>query len=197
MVRSQLKRGMLVASAMALVGLVGAIAPLGAGAQSMDPKAGEQGVDDGTTITMWSRAATETLQALVDAYNASHQNQVGLRLVPDRRLPRRGRHCRRLLRPPDLFSADVVFMPNWTSQGLFADVTDRFDALPYQGHRGPGAVDGVDLGGQDLRPAVRRRPVGVDVQQGPVHARPGSIPSQPPTTLAEFDTDARRRQARW
>ena len=35
------------------------------------------GVDDGTTLTMWSRSATETQsQAFVDAYNASHENQV-------------------------------------------------------------------------------------------------------------------------
>jgi multiple sugar transport system substrate-binding protein len=35
----------------------------------------EQGVDDGSTITMWSRAATETrVQSQVDEYNATHQN---------------------------------------------------------------------------------------------------------------------------
>src|SRR5215510_4805437 len=43
----------------------------------------EQGVDDGSTITMWSRAATETrVQSQVDEYNATHQNKVELRLVP-------------------------------------------------------------------------------------------------------------------
>ena len=42
-----------------------------------------QGVDDGTTLTMWTRAATEARsQALVDAYNASHQNQIELTVVP-------------------------------------------------------------------------------------------------------------------
>src|SRR6187397_624968 len=43
----------------------------------------EQGVDDGTKITMWSRAATETrVQSQVDEYNKTHKNQVELRLVP-------------------------------------------------------------------------------------------------------------------
>ena len=47
-------------------------APIGASAQEA-----WQGVDDGTTLTMWSRAATEDrVRQIVDAYNASHKNQV-------------------------------------------------------------------------------------------------------------------------
>ena len=35
------------------------------------------GVDDGTHITMWSRAATQArADALVQAYNASHKNHI-------------------------------------------------------------------------------------------------------------------------
>ena len=56
-----------------------------------------QGVDDGTTLTMWTRAATEARsQALVDAYNASHQNQIELTRRAHGRLPDHGR-CRRRL----------------------------------------------------------------------------------------------------
>jgi multiple sugar transport system substrate-binding protein len=91
----------------------------------------EQGVDDGSTITMWSRAATETrVQSQVDAYNATHQNQVELRLVPTDEYVGVVGNAATANELPDLFSADVVFMPNWTSQGLFLDITDRIDGLP-------------------------------------------------------------------
>ena len=194
MARSQFKRGMLAASALALVGLAGAVAPLGVGAQSpsLDPKAGEQGVDDGTTITMWSRAATETrVQALVDAYNATHQNQVELRLVPTDEYVGVVGNAAVANELPDLFSADVVFMPNWTSQGLFTDLTDRIDAMPGIDERRPGAHRRVDLGGQEVRPAVHHRPVGLDVQQGAV--RGGRARSR---GAAHDPRRVRRRRAR-
>jgi multiple sugar transport system substrate-binding protein len=41
------------------------------------------GVDDGTKITMWTRAATQAQsQRLVKAYNASHKNKVDLTIIP-------------------------------------------------------------------------------------------------------------------
>jgi multiple sugar transport system substrate-binding protein len=33
---------------------------------------------------------------------------------------------------PDLFASDVVFAPNYISQGLWQDVTERFGALPFK-----------------------------------------------------------------
>src|SRR5690606_1178900 len=42
------------------------------------------GVDDGTTLTLWTRAPLERqAKQLVDAYNASHRNQVDLVIVPN------------------------------------------------------------------------------------------------------------------
>ena len=51
------------------------------------------GVDDGTRLTMWSRAATQGRvdQALVKAYNATHKNQIDVTYRPDRQLPDQGR----------------------------------------------------------------------------------------------------------
>ena len=42
-----------------------------------------EGVDDGSTLTLWTRAPMERqANLLVDAYNASHENQVELTVVP-------------------------------------------------------------------------------------------------------------------
>ena len=76
------------------------------------------GVDDGTTLTMWSRSATETQsQAFVDAYNASHKNQVELTIIPNDDFVTKVGAAAGGGGLPDLISADIVFVPNWTSQG--------------------------------------------------------------------------------
>jgi multiple sugar transport system substrate-binding protein len=42
------------------------------------------GVDDGATLTMWTRAAPRPQsEALVEAYNASHKNKVQLTVTPN------------------------------------------------------------------------------------------------------------------
>jgi multiple sugar transport system substrate-binding protein len=197
MARSQLKRGMVAVSALALVGLAGALAPLGAGAQSpsLDPKAGEEGIDDGTTITMWSRAATETrVQSLVDAYNQTHQNQIELRLVPTDEYVGVVGNAAVANELPDLFSADVVFMPNWTSQGLFQDLTARIDAMPNianvgQAHIVASTWEGVKYG----LPFIID--LSVWMYNKDLFEQAGLDPDSPPTNLQEFADAARAVQA--
>jgi multiple sugar transport system substrate-binding protein len=195
--RTQYRRGLLAASAIVVVGLAGVIAPLGVGAQdaSLDPKAGEQGIDDGTTITMWSRAATETrVQALVDAYNATHQNQVDLRLVPTDEYVGVVGNAAVANELPDLFSADVVFMPNWTSQGLFADLTERIDAMPGIENVGPAHIVASSWEGKKYGlPFIID--LSVWMYNKALFAEAGLDPEAPPTTLAGFADAARAVQA--
>ena len=144
----------------------GASAPAASGSGSAG-----QGIDDGTKITMWTRAATEArARPLVEAYNAIHKNQVELTVVPTDDYQAKVGAAAGSSGLPDLFSADVVFMPNWTSQGLFQDITeqDRRPAVRRQDRPGPHRR--VDLGQQEVRAAVRRRPVGLVLQQGPLPA---------------------------
>ena len=90
------------------------------------------GVDDGTHITLWSRAATQArADALVKAYNATHKNHIDATYVPTDDYQTKVGAAAAAGGLPDLFSADVVFMPNWTSAGLFQDLTARIAALPY------------------------------------------------------------------
>ena len=99
------------------------------------------GVDDGTHITMWSRAATQArAEALVKAYNASHKNQVDVTFVPTDDYQTKVGAAAAANGLPDLFSADVVFMPNWTSAGLFQDITDRIATLPFAADIVRGAI---------------------------------------------------------
>ena len=174
-----------------------AAASADAGAASADTgAAGAQGIDDGTKITMWTRAATEArVTALVAAYNASHKNQVELRVVPTDDYQTVVGAAAPNNQLPDLFSADVVFMPNWTSQGLFTDLTSRIDGLPYikdvsQAHIVASSWDNKKYG----LPFIID--LSVWMYNKALFRQAGLDPEKPPTTLKEFADAARAVRAK-
>ena len=69
------------------------------------------GVDDGTHITLWSRAATQArADALVKAYTATHKNHIDATYVPTDDYQTKVGAAAAAGGLPDLFSADVVFI---------------------------------------------------------------------------------------
>lgn len=113
-------------------------------------EAGAEGVDDGSTLTLWTRAPLEKqANLLVDAYNASHENQVELTVVPNDDYVAKVGAAAGSGGLPDLFAADIVYVPNWVEQGLFQDITESIDGLDFkdeinQGHLSAGTVDGKE-----------------------------------------------------
>jgi multiple sugar transport system substrate-binding protein len=153
-------------------------------------KGGASG-DTGATITMWTRAATQAQsERLVEAYNASHKNKVELTVIPtDNYQPRvaaaaGGRNL------PDVFASDVIYAPNYTSQGLYRDGTDRIDALPFKDSLAPAHMR---LGTYEDK--VYTVPHTLDLSvlfwNKDLYREAGLDPEQPPTTLAEFAEHAR------
>ena len=139
--------GALIAGAM----LVGASAcasaePTGTGLAD----AGPEGVDDGSTLTLWTRAPLEKqAKLLVEAYNDSHENQVELTVVPNDDYVAKVGAAAGSGGLPDLFAADIVYVPNWAQQGLFQDMSEQIDALDFKdeinpGHLSAGTVDGAE-----------------------------------------------------
>src|SRR5438874_13751982 len=73
--------------------------------------------DDGTTVTMWTRSATQAqTQALVDAYNAGHKNKVKLTAYPNEQYPDKIATSAGAKALPDSFTSDVAFAPNYVNQ---------------------------------------------------------------------------------
>ncbi|WP_394553229.1 ABC transporter substrate-binding protein [Agromyces sp. MMS24-JH15] len=109
--------------------------------------AGAEGVDDGTTLTLWTRAPLEKqANLLVDAYNESHENQVELTVVPNDDYVAKVGAAAGSNGLPDLFAADIVYVPNWVQQGLFQDITANIDGFDFkdsinQGHLSAGTLD--------------------------------------------------------
>lgn len=149
------------------------------------------GVDDGSTITMWTRAATEaTVQRLVDAYNESHENQVELTVIPTDEYLGRVATAAGAAELPDLVSLDVVFVPQFTTQGAYLDITDRIAALPFADSIAPSHVDVGTVDG-----AEHTVPLTMDLSvlfyNKDLYEQAGLDPEQPPTTLEEFAEHAR------
>ena len=113
-------------------------------------EAGAEGVDDGSTLTLWTRAPLEKqANLLVDAYNASHENQVELTVVPNDDYVAKVGAAAGSGGLPDLFAADIVYVPNWVKQGLFQDITANIDGFDFkdsinQGHLSAGTLDGEE-----------------------------------------------------
>lgn len=109
-----------------------------------------EGVDDGSTLTLWTRAPLEKqAKLLVEAYNASHENQVELTVVPNDDYVAKVGAAAGSNGLPDLFAADIVYVPNWVEQGLFQDITAQIDGLDFkdqinQGHLSAGTSDGKE-----------------------------------------------------
>jgi len=149
------------------------------------------GVDDGTQLTLWTRAATQVrVDQLVQAYNAGHKNQITATYVVTDDYQTKIGAAAAANGLPDLFSADVVFMPNWTSAGLFTDVTDRINAMPDIDKVAPA---GIDVGTWDGKkygmPFIAD--LSVWMWNKKLYKQAGLDPEKGPTTLQEFADQAR------
>ncbi len=149
------------------------------------------GVDDGTELTLWTRAATQVrVDQLVQAYNASHKNKVVATYVVTDDYQTKIGAAAAANGLPDLFSADVVFMPNWTSAGLFTDITDRINGMPGIDKV---AQAGIDVGTWDGKkygmPFIAD--LSVWMWNKKLYKQAGLDPEKGPTSLEEFAAQAR------
>jgi multiple sugar transport system substrate-binding protein len=157
--------------------------------------AGPEGTDDGTELTLWTRAPLEKqANLLVDAYNASHENQVKLTVVPNDDYVAKVGAAAGSGSLPDLFAADIVYVPNWVEQGLFQDISSNIDGLEFkdeinEGHLAAGTSDGNEY----VLPFVLD--LSMLFWNKELYAEAGLDPEVGPTTLAEFAEDAKAIQA--
>ncbi|MFB7249918.1 ABC transporter substrate-binding protein [Microbacterium sp. NPDC056234] len=134
------------ATAAVLVGSLAACASAGDPEEPAESIPAE-GVDDGSTLTLWTRAPLEhQANLLVDAYNETHENQVELTVVPNDDYVAKVGAAAGSGGLPDLFAADIVYVPNWVQQGLFTDISEQVDGLDFkdsinEGHLSAGTYE--------------------------------------------------------
>ncbi len=143
-------------------------------------------VDDGTTITMWTRSPTSTFsQTLVDAYNASHKNKVRLTAFPADSYQQKVGTAAGAKQLPDVLAADVVYAPNYAAKGVYLDLTSRVNQLPFKGTLAPAHMKAATHDGKNY--AV---PHDIDLSavfyNKVLFTRAGLDPAKPPATLPEW-----------
>jgi len=154
-----------------------------------------EGVDDGSTLTLWTRAPLEKqAKLLVEAYNDSHENQVELTVVPNDDYVAKVGAAAGSNGLPDLFAADIVYVPNWVEQGLFQDITANIDTMPFKdsinpGHLAAGTVDGEE----HVLPFVLD--LSMLFWNKELFAEAGLDPEKAPASLEEFAAAAKAVQA--
>jgi multiple sugar transport system substrate-binding protein len=167
-----------------VLALTAAACGSGGGGDKQQPAAGP------VTITMWTRAATQAQsERLVKAYNASHENQVKLTVIPTDNYQPRVAAAAGAKQLPDVFASDVIFVPNYTSQGLFLDITDRINALPFKDKLAPSHMR---LGTLDGRQYTLPHTLDLSVWfwNKDLYAKAGLDPEQGPKSLKEFAEQA-------
>jgi multiple sugar transport system substrate-binding protein len=135
----------------AAVLLVGALVLAACQSGPSTASGGDTGaVDDGTTITMWTRSPTATFsQTLIDAYNASHKNKIKLTVFPADSYQQKVGTAAGARQLPDILAADVVYAPNYASKGVYLDLTERIDALPYKDELAPAHMKTATYNGKN------------------------------------------------
>ncbi|MEU4219550.1 sugar ABC transporter substrate-binding protein [Actinoplanes sp. NPDC026623] len=191
--RTRISRGVRRAvAAAAALGLVAAMAACGSDddAATGSTAVTAEGVDDGAELTLWTRAPLELqAKALVDAYNKSHKNQVKLTIVPNDDYVAKVGAAAGSGDLPDLFAADIVYVPNWTKAGLFSDITEHIGKLPYadklnQGHIRAGTYKDAKY----VLPFVLD--LSVIFYNKALYKEAGLDPEKGPTTIDEFKQQA-------
>lgn len=156
--------------------------------------AGPDGVDDGTTLTLWTRAPLEKqANLLVDAYNASHQNKVELTVTPNDDYVAKVGAAAGAGGLPDLFAADIVYIPSWVQQGLFQDISANIDGLPFKdtinkGHLAAGTYEDKEY----ILPFVLD--LSMLFWNKDLFQEAGLDPEKPPASLQEYAAAAKKIQ---
>ncbi|GAB1822988.1 ABC transporter substrate-binding protein [Herbidospora sp. RD11066] len=139
---------------------------------------------------MWTRAATQAQsERLVQAYNAGHKNQVKLTVIPTDNYQPRVAAAAGAGQLPDIFASDVVFVPNYTSQGLFMDITDRVNALPFKDSLAPSHMKLGTLEGKNYT-LPHTLDLSVWFWNKDLYEKAGLDPEKGPTSLKEFAEQA-------
>ena len=183
-----------IAITLAVLSLAGVVVACGGGDDAADDKpagAAQSGSGDtGAALTMWTRAATEAASGrLVKEYNATHKNQVKLTVIPTDNYQARVAAAAGGNNLPDLFASDVIYAPNYTSQGLYLDITDRINELPFKDSLAPAHMR---LGTFEDKQYTVPHTLDLSVLfwNKKLYEEAGLDPETPPKTMKEFAEQA-------
>lgn len=152
---------------------------------------GPSGGGDGP-ITMWTRDVTATQsQALVDAWNSSHDRKVNLTVVPAANYLQKIGVAAGADDLPCLMASDVVYTPNFVAKGLLQDITERVAELPFAGALAPGHLKVSTKDGKTYA-VPHTLAISALFQNDVVLEKAGIDPAVPVTSLQQLDENGQQ-----
>jgi multiple sugar transport system substrate-binding protein len=178
-------------SASTLVAVTAAVAVLAGCSTGTAEPAPSGNPDNGTQLTMWARNTSNNIaQTIVDQYNATHENQIDLTIIPNESIQQKVGAAAASGGLPDILASDVVYAPNYLKQGLFADMTDKVTSLPFYDDLGKAHIDAATLDDK-----IYGAPFIVDssiiLYNKSLFAQAGLDPESPPQNYDEILEDSR------
>jgi multiple sugar transport system substrate-binding protein len=149
------------------------------------------GDDADGTVTLWIRDYEKALvEPLADAYNATHDTQVEITLVPSPSYVQKLATSIAGGDPPDIAALDLVFTPYFAQAGALVDITDRVDALPYADDFSPAHASVTSFDDRTYGVPFTGD-ASVLFYNKALFAEAGLDPERPPTTHAEIRAAAK------
>ena len=87
--------------------------------------------DEPVTMTMWVRNLSISIQALVDKWNETHDNQIELTEIPPGEFVTKMGAAVAAGEAPDIASIDLIYTPAFASAGQLVDLTEYVDQLDF------------------------------------------------------------------
>ncbi|WFU51395.1 ABC transporter substrate-binding protein [Sinorhizobium terangae] len=146
-------------------------------------------------IEMWVRSGIgESFKKVVEAYNASHENQVAMTEVPFSELVQKYATAIAGGQAPDALSLDLIYTPAFAAAGQLEDLTDWAKALPYFNSLSPSHVK---LGTYQDR--IYGLPLSVETSifawNKDLYKKAGLDPEKAPTSWEEIEANAEKIRA--
>ncbi|MCZ4088992.1 ABC transporter substrate-binding protein [Sinorhizobium psoraleae] len=146
-------------------------------------------------IEMWVRSGIgESFKKVVEAYNASHENQVAMTEVPFSELVQKYATAIAGGQAPDALSLDLIYTPAFAAAGQLEDLTDWAKALPYFNSLSPSHVE---LGTYQDR--VYGLPLSVETSifawNKDLYKKAGLDPEKAPANWQEIEANAEKIRA--
>ena len=143
-------------------------------------------------IAMWARASTASQsQALVDAWNETHDREVELTVVPTDSYLQKVGVAAGSDELPCLMASDVVYMPNFVQQNLYVDITDRVEGLDFADSLAQGHVN-LASEGDAIYGVPHNVAVSALFQNDVLLEQAGIDPSVPVESLEELAANAQK-----
>ncbi len=126
----RVSRLVLVISVIMALLLAGCAAPVAPAAPAAD--AGAAPAADGVTMSFWTRDSNQAqVRTLVDAWNATHDNQIEVTVIPSGEYMTKVGAAAAGGSAPDIIAVDLIYVPQFAAAGQLTDITEMAKSLPY------------------------------------------------------------------